>query len=196
MGTTTITLKISEQDKKRYQESAKKLGISLSRLLKEGAEMRADFSPYFMEQLQEFTARMGVTESIVIQNLVTSWMARKNAEIEVFGKEKSWLQEFLFTGDGPISGEFLYNHLYKNFVSEFRQLARIVPGRELEQDVADALAVAGIDTADENFERYRDQIMPQLEQLLAVIKKDSLSDEERELGLKVFGIDMRRQYFT
>jgi len=195
MGTTTITLKISEQDKERFQEAATRLGISLSRLLKEGAELRADFSPFFMERLQEFSARLRVTESIVIQNLVISWMARKKAEAEVFGKEKSWLKEFLFTGDGPVSGKFLYDHLYTGFLAEFRQRPQVMPGNAQEHDVADALAVAGIDTADKNFALYREKIIPQLEHLLAVIKKENLSDEERELGLKVFGIDMRRQYF-
>ena len=125
MKETIISIRVSPEEQEEWKKKAEEQGLSFTDFVKEAVEIRAGFTKYFSDRLKNFSKLMNVSESIVLQNLVISWMARNIAETEVF-PEKDMLWEFMFSSDGVITGEILYDNLYRNFVRDYETEKEVI----------------------------------------------------------------------
>jgi hypothetical protein len=120
MINTAIRIKPSE---KEYLENrAKDMGITFSEILKTGAMMCASFDPAFWKGIKNLSYHLGVKEYLILQNIAISWLARREAEAEVKGDEAdALLPEFVFTENGPVTGEELHKNMKKIFIQYYKK---------------------------------------------------------------------------
>lgn len=126
IGKTQFSFTIERDEKERLENAAKEMGISFTDLLKTGAAFYAGLDSTFRKWIQDFSRELRIQDSLVLQNLAISWLARRDAESEVRGFQDPLLEEFQFTDKGPITGEPLHRLLKEKFVREF-EAARIAP---------------------------------------------------------------------
>lgn len=198
MNETRLSVRVTPQEKKEWEKIAKEQNISFTDFVKEALRVRAGFSTYFYARLKELSNAMGVSESIIIQNLIISWLARKDAEKQNKSHEVDKLLEFVFTPNGPVTGERLYNILCRHFVTENppnEQEKKITRSFKISKRLAAALDVAEIDPSDINFKTSRGLIISELERIMSDIEHDNCTPQEKEVELKVFGRNMKRLYY-
>jgi len=117
---TNTAIRITPSEKEYLEKKSKEMGMTFTDLLKTGATMIASFDPVFWKKIETFSRNLGVKEYLVLQSLAISWMARREAEAKVWGDEaESILPEFMFTENGPVTGEELHKNLKGNFIREF-----------------------------------------------------------------------------
>lgn len=126
MANAPVTVRLSAEEKKDYQESAKKLDMSLAELLRTGAGLLAGFDRHFWERLNSFSKAMNIPKHLVLERLVISWMARQMAKEYVFGKKPGGeiLYEFMVSSAGPIQSEVVLKNLKKVFIQEYEQIKK------------------------------------------------------------------------
>jgi hypothetical protein len=118
--TTNTAIRINPSEKKYLEKMASEMGLTFTDLLKEGASFYSSFDSVFWKKIKTFSRNLRIPEYLILQNLAISWMARREAHAEVWGDEADpLLAEFMFTENGPITGEELFASLKKNFVSQF-----------------------------------------------------------------------------
>lgn len=198
MKETRLSVRVSPKEKKEWEKIAKEQNISFTDFVKESLMIRAGFSAYFYARLRDFSKSMGVSESIIIQNLVISWLARKDAEKQGNDQKVDNLLEFVFTPSGPVTGELLYNILCRHFVNEGKPDVGHEKAKrnfKISKRLADALDVAEIDPSDINFKTSRGLIVSELEKVMSNIERDNCTPQEKEVELKVFGRNMKRLYY-
>ncbi|HOG17673.1 MAG TPA: hypothetical protein PLB96_10060 [Syntrophales bacterium] len=111
MEKTQFSFTIERKEKDHLEKMAQSIGITLTDLLKEGARFYSGFDPFLRERVKNFSRNLGIAEHLVLQNLAISWMAKREAHAEVFGFDYPVLDEFMFTENGAITGEQLFNIL-------------------------------------------------------------------------------------
>jgi hypothetical protein len=120
MINTAIRIKPSE--KEYLEKRAKDMGMTFSEILKTGAMMCASFDPAFWKGIKKISNNMGVKEYLILQNIAISWLARREAEAEVKGNEADdLLPEFMFTENGPVTGEELHNNMKRIFIQYYKK---------------------------------------------------------------------------
>ena len=111
---------VNRKEKQSLEAAAKEMGITFTELLRTGAAFYASFDSNFRKKIKTFSRNLGIQEYLILQNLAISWMARKEAHVEVWGPEAAQtLYEFRFTEDGPVTGDDLQETLKREFVREF-----------------------------------------------------------------------------
>ena len=116
---TQFSFTIGRNEKESLENAAKEMGITFTDLLKTGATFYANLDPTFRKWIRSFSGDLGIQEYLVFQNLVLSWVARREAHEEVFGYQDPLLEEFQFTDKGPITGEELNRILKQKFKKEY-----------------------------------------------------------------------------
>jgi len=116
---TNTAIRITPSEKESLENAAKEMGITFTDLLKTGATFYASLDPIFRKWIRSFSGDLGIQEYLVFQNLVLSWVARREAHEEVFGFQDPLLEEFQFTDKGPITGEELNRILKQKFKKEY-----------------------------------------------------------------------------
>ena len=115
-------IRIAPSEKEYLEKRAKEMGITFTDILKTGAMMCASFDPAFWRGIKILSRNMGVKEYLILQNIAISWLARREAEAEVKGdKAYAQLPEFVFTENGPITGEELHRNMKKTFIEYYRK---------------------------------------------------------------------------
>jgi len=127
MANAPVTVRLSAEEKKDYQQSAKKLGMSLAELMRTGGGLLAGFDRDFWERLNSFSKAMNIPKHLILERLVISWMARQIAKEHVFGKKPGGeiLYEFMVSSAGPIQSEVVLKNLKKVFIQEYEQLKKM-----------------------------------------------------------------------
>lgn len=126
-----ITVRVSDEDRKTLVVGAKRHGTTRAGILRAGGLMVAGFDEYFMERLKEYCERMQMSESLVIQNIVTGWMAWRDAEIEVYRESENTLPEFAFSPLGPIPSISLYERLHRDYERQMSYQRELLEEAEL-----------------------------------------------------------------
>jgi len=116
--TINTALRIAPSEKMKLEKAAEERGMTVTDLLLDGARMVANWDPSFLSRIDSFSRGLNLPQYLVLQNLAISWMARKDAETEVWGQGTSMLKEFMFTDAGPITGEQIYGILKSGFVHD------------------------------------------------------------------------------
>lgn len=116
-----VNLRVSETWKTRRELAAERLDISLSELLRRGAEIYGALHPGTVKILSDFSDGMGIPQGIVLENILLSWLAQREAFAQVFGAppEGGVLYEFQVSKDGFKHGPALLEELIQHFVGEF-----------------------------------------------------------------------------
>lgn len=115
-----LQVKITEKQKKQIEAAAKAQDVKVPQYVLEALDFYAGFDSVFRERIKTFSRNLGIQEYLVLQNLAISWMARREAEAEVWGGEaESILLEFRFTEDGPVTGEELHAALKGDFIRRY-----------------------------------------------------------------------------
>lgn len=121
-GKMQFSFTLDYEEKERLETAAKEMGMTFTDFLKKGASFYASFDAVFRKKIKTFSQNIGIPEYLIIQNLAISWMARKEAREEVFGKKvTSILAEFMFTENKPVTGEKLHAILKRNFIQDYEK---------------------------------------------------------------------------
>lgn len=124
MAKILINTKVNEELRRQAQEKAESQDITLTQLVEEALALYVALDSNFLMRLKAFSAKQNLPESLVIQNLVISWMARRDAFLQVMGPEKAKkaMPEFRFTDKGPLTGDELYHELKLLFEADYLDL--------------------------------------------------------------------------
>jgi hypothetical protein len=137
---------------------AKECGESLPGLFKRCLEVGVGFKPETWQGLTTLADLFGMSESQIVNVLLMRAMAESEAQREVYGDDAPDLFEdaFMWDGDGPITGETLFENFKRDFTGELRQ-KRI-------REIGERLAQAGNrvdllpETDREFYQEYLDSI--------------------------------------
>ncbi len=82
--------------------------------------------------IEEYADRLKIPTGLVMQNIIISRIAQEEAERNVYGPEYTkLLLEFIYTNQGPVTGEELYKILYNNYLKDFtRQRVDVLRKKE------------------------------------------------------------------
>lgn len=111
MKTSNIPIRVHEKEKQRLESVAKRRGITLADMMRRGVMITSGFDDEFSDKLDNLCQRMNLPESVVIQNIVTRWMAEQDAEMEFNPKKDTLLTEFTFSSIGPLPSGILYKNI-------------------------------------------------------------------------------------
>jgi len=112
-------------------EKAREQGISLSEATRQAIELWSGFDLATQQRIKEFSEGLGISEPVVIQNIVVRYFAEKAAMDEVWGDAPGVLTEFSLTPSGPLTGEHLKHFLTDNFRDPFeREREKILEAHE------------------------------------------------------------------
>lgn len=126
MERALITIQVTEEEKAKFQEAAKERELTMAMLVKKGAGMFARFDLAFWNRVEWLASKYNVPPFLFIQNSIIRLWADRLADVEVNGPMGT-LDEFVFDGEGCVTGERLLNMLKAKKV------------RELEWEKADRL---------------------------------------------------------
>jgi hypothetical protein len=115
-----FTFKIDDGEKHLLEAHAARHGITLGELLRQGAAVIGDFSPFFARRLQAFCHQHRLSSSLVIENLLLGRLAELEARAEVSGESVRILPEFQFTATGPLTGDTLFTILKAQKAAELK----------------------------------------------------------------------------
>ena len=115
---TPVSLRIPAFIKEKADDTASRCGSNKSDFYRDAIWLYAILDPYFHERLERLSRKLSLSEGLVVENLILSWMARKEAKAEVWGKDTSPLKEFLHTEEGPVTGEKLFGLLRAGFLQD------------------------------------------------------------------------------
>ena len=113
-----LTITIDETEKQALEAQAAGLGITPSELLRRGAAVLGDFSPYFANRLAAFCRQHRLPASLVIENLLLGRMADLEARADVWGESPKVMPEFQSIATGPLTGAPLFTILKAQKVAE------------------------------------------------------------------------------
>lgn len=99
-------------------EAAKRYDMNRTELTMLGLEMLMSFDEEFYNRLKVYSDSMRIPMWLVIQNMLIKRMAEEQAEKDIWGDAPRMLPEFMFTVDGPLTGEALFNTLYEAKLQE------------------------------------------------------------------------------
>jgi len=125
-------------------EKAKKLGLSRAAFSVKALEMLLGFDEGFLKDTQEKSLRLNIPEHLVIQNTVIKKLAKDAAEIKVWGPGERLMEEFMYSEEGPITGEQLFNILKKMYINDLER-------EKIEQLLAEEAAGAPLSEEDGDF---------------------------------------------
>jgi len=129
--TKMLQLAIEPALKIKLFEKAREQGVSLSEATRQAIEIWSGFDLATRQQISEFSDRLGISEPVVIQNIVVRYFAEKAAMDEVWGDAPGVLTEFSLTPSGPLTGEQLKDFLTDNFRAQFeREREKILEAHE------------------------------------------------------------------
>jgi hypothetical protein len=131
---TPVSLRIPMFIKVKVEENAIECGVNKSDFYRDAIFLYAVLSPSFHKRLENLSAKLGSSEGLIVENLILSWMARKEAEEEVWGKNTSPLKEFMYTKEGPVTGEALFDILKQDFKKEEETRKRDFDRRKREDE--------------------------------------------------------------
>jgi len=116
---TTLSVRLPRFIKDKAEETIRGCGIGYkSDFYRDAIWLYAILDPSFHKRLENLSSKLGLSEGLIVENLILSWMARKEAEEEVWGKDPSTLKEFGYTKDGVVTGEELFTILKESFKKE------------------------------------------------------------------------------
>jgi hypothetical protein len=90
-----------------------------SELIIEALKLYLGLSDDFIKRLNDLVELSSIDASILIECVVLGWMARNDANHEVYGGTRQQ-EEFVVTQAGFAKGDNLFNYLYQKYIQEFR----------------------------------------------------------------------------
>ena len=115
MKTANIPIRITESERSRLESIAKKRGITLTELMRQGVTLIDGFDNDFYERFENFCKKLNLPAHLVIQNIITSWMGIKAAEENVYPKSTELLMEFTFSSSGPLPSQILFENVRADY---------------------------------------------------------------------------------
>ncbi len=120
-----IAFKVTEEQKKEYQNAAKQLGLSLSAFVKMGADLVANFDPAFVAQIEEYAKSLKLDVSLVLSHLILRVAAHNYAWLVVFGKAPPGSsREFRFEKGKLLTGDELSRKLFEEYKEIFENMTK------------------------------------------------------------------------
>ena len=120
--TTMIGINIGAAEKSYYQKAAGCRGMTLTTLITQAVKFYLAFHDDFWKSVREFSERMGISETVVIQNIVLDYIAKKRAQEKVWGLLPREIPEFQLTFQGVKTGEALMEVLVARYVSDYQKM--------------------------------------------------------------------------
>lgn len=99
-------------------EKAKALGMSRAAFVLNAVETFMGFDTVFYKRIEEYAKNLNIPTWLVMQNMLIKRMAKEAADYEVWGPSQHLLEEFMFTSQGPITGEELFDNLKEMYAKE------------------------------------------------------------------------------
>lgn len=121
MSNRLISLRVDEEDKRRWARVAAERGLTLTELMRRGTALLAALDGALLERLGDYGRRLSLPEHLVIQNLLLERLAREAAREEVLGPGPRLLREFVVLSEGLLTGEALFESLKRG---EVQRLSR------------------------------------------------------------------------
>lgn len=103
-------------------EKAKQLGLNRTGFALKGLELMMGFDPVFLSKVENYAKGLNIPTWLVMQNMLIKRFAEESAETEVVGSSGRPLHEFMFTSEGPVTGEKLFDILKDMKVHELERL--------------------------------------------------------------------------
>lgn len=99
---------------------AKKLGLTRTEFLLKSLEMMMGFDLVLIKKCEELSRSLKIPMWLVIQNMLIERFAEDGAKAEL-GAKRIVYEEFMFTSDGVITGEELFEILKQKKVDRLKQ---------------------------------------------------------------------------
>ena len=123
MQAPPTTIRLTPKDQSTIDKGAEvRRGSSRAELLRNGGLILANFDKDFYERLYELQERTGLPIHIIVQNIITMWMARQEANEAVFGPSQNIMPEFLYINGRPISHNDLLHSEKQRIMKELEPL--------------------------------------------------------------------------
>lgn len=100
-------------------ERAKQFNMSRSALIQMGLEFIMNFDPVLLDKINQLSKALKVPAWLVVQNMLIKRFALDAARAEM-GQSRIVYDEFLFTSEGVITGEELFEQIKQNEVKRLK----------------------------------------------------------------------------
>lgn len=101
-------------------ERAKQFNMSRSALIQMGLEFIMNFDPVLLDKINQLSKALKVPAWLVVQNMLIKRFALDAARAEM-GQSRIVYDEFLFTSEGVITGEELFEQIKQNEVKRLKR---------------------------------------------------------------------------
>lgn len=132
MNNTPFSIRLPEHIRLADVDAkAKKHGLTRAGFAVKAVELLTGFDDAFLVKIEEYANGLNIPLSLVMQNMLIKRLAQEAAEAEVWGPGKRLLDEFLFTSEGVITGQELFDMLKKNYLAQERQAYDEMMGKQI-----------------------------------------------------------------
>lgn len=121
MAVARLSIQVTPEEKVKLEKIAEKHGVSLSVLCRDALDLYSGLDPKFWERVKGRSKTLNVSVPVVMQNMIAKQMAYDAAEITVYGNKDRLLDEFIFTSEGIITGERLFERMKADFIGDLER---------------------------------------------------------------------------
>lgn len=151
-----IIIRLGEEKRKKLLDEVTARDTTISALVRTSLDFFTAFEPAFMAQMERAAKISKLEIPAVIQNLLTFYLAKDQAEYNVYGPTRTYSSAFRFDEKGLVTGERLHDLVYAEEEKEAKDILRklkrasadkkdlCIPRGEV-QEISRAIAAKGRD---------------------------------------------------
>jgi|GEM_PF-6968878 len=114
-----LQVKLTNEQKGKIQAEAEKQNLKVSEYVLTALDFFTGSDSFFWEKIKTIGRKSGIPEYLLIQNLLLTLLANREAHFKVFGYLEEPMIEFMINERGPITGEELFNIQLANAIKQF-----------------------------------------------------------------------------
>lgn len=131
MVSKTLGFRLPEETWKKLEGEAQGKGMSMTDLARQKVMLSTDFEGPVQALVDHYSSMLNISRHEVVEAILTDYVAMQQAHLDVWGPGKRILEEFIFTEEGVMRGQELFEVRKADYNQEFkRQRAMVLLEKE------------------------------------------------------------------
>jgi hypothetical protein len=121
MASKTLGFRLPEETWKKLEAEAQGKGVSMTDLARQKVMLSTDFEGPVQKLFDHYSTTLKISRHEVIEAILTDYVAMHQAHLDIWGPGKLILEEFVFTENGLMRGQELFEVRKAVHTREFKR---------------------------------------------------------------------------
>ena len=121
MATKTLGFRLPEETWQKLEAEAQSKSVSMTDLARQKVMLSTDFEGPVQALLDNYSTMLNISRHEVIEAIMTDYVAMQQAHLDIWGPGKLILEEFVFTENGLMRGQELFEVRKAVHAREFKR---------------------------------------------------------------------------